>query len=42
MCSLHVDEDTIWAFLVAQTVKDQPSMQEIHVRSLGLNDPLEK
>ena len=28
--------------LVAQTVKNLPGMQEIHVRSLGWEDPLEK
>ena len=32
----------LWAFLVAQTVKNQPAMQEIWVRSLGFEDPLEK
>ena len=30
------------ASLVAQTVKDLPAMQETWVRSLGLEDPLEK
>ena len=30
------------ASLVAQTVKNLPGMQETHVRSLGLKDPLEK
>ena len=28
--------------LVAQTVKNLPTMQETHVRSLGQEDPLEK
>ena len=32
----------IWASLVAQTVKNLPAMQETQVRSLGLQDPLEK
>ena len=32
----------LWAFLVAQTVKNQPAMQEIWVRSLGCEDPLER
>ena len=32
----------IWASLVAQTVKNLPSMQETHVRSLGQEDPLAK
>ena len=30
------------AFLVAQMVKNLPAMQEIHVRSLGWESPLEK
>ena len=32
----------LWASLVAQTVKNLPSMQETWVRSLGWEDPLEK
>ena len=32
----------IWAFLVAQTIKNLPAMQEPQVQSLGLQDPLEK
>ena len=31
-----------WASLVAQTVKCLPAMQKTWVRSLGLEDPLEK
>ena len=31
-----------WASLVAQMVKDLPALQEIWVRSLGWEDPLEK
>ena len=31
-----------WASLVAQMVKNLPSMQEIQVRSLEREDPLEK
>ena len=31
-----------WPSLVAQTVKYLPAMQEIPVRSLGQEDPLEK
>ena len=31
-----------WAFLVAQMVKNWPATQEIWVRSLGWEDPLEK
>ena len=32
----------IWAFLVAQTVKNLPAIQETWVQSLGQADPLEK
>ena len=32
----------MWASLVAQTIKNLPAMQETRVRSLGLEDPLEK
>ena len=31
-----------WAFLVVQTVKNLPAMEETWVRSLGWEDPLEK
>ena len=31
-----------WASLVAQLVKNQPTMQETWVQSLGREDPLEK
>ena len=31
-----------WASVVAQLVKNPPSMQETWVRSLGWEDPLEK
>ena len=31
-----------WAFLVAQTVKNPPAMQETWVQSLDQEDPLEK
>ena len=31
-----------WASLVAQTVKNPPTMQETWVRSLGSEDPLEE
>ena len=31
-----------WASLVAQTVQHLPATQETQVRSLGLEDPLEK
>ena len=33
---------SLWASLVAQTVKFLPAMQEIRVQSLGWKDPLEK
>ena len=32
----------LWAFLVAQMVKNLPAVQETWVRSLGREDPLEK
>ena len=32
----------IWASLVAQTLKTLPAMQEMRVRSLDWEDPLEK
>ena len=32
----------IWAFLVTQSVKNLPAMQETWVHSLGQEDPLEK
>ena len=32
----------MWAFLVAQLVKNPPTMQETWVQSLGQEDPLEK
>ena len=31
-----------WASLVVQSVKNLPAVQEIWIRSLGLEDPLEK
>ena len=33
---------SLWASLVAQTVKNVPAMQETQVQSLGQEDPLEK
>ena len=33
---------SLWASLVAQKVKNPPTMQETWVRSLGQKDPLEK
>ena len=32
----------LWAFLVAQTVKNPPAVQETGVQSLGWEDPLEE
>ena len=32
----------IWALLIAQLVKNLPTMQETQVRFLGQEDPLEK
>ena len=37
-----LDQRFLRASLVAQTVKNLPSMQETRVRSLGQKDPLEK
>ena len=34
--------DNSWASLVAQLVRNPPSMQETSVQSLGWEDPLEK
>ena len=31
-----------WVYLVAQSVKNLPAMQEIQVQSLGWEDPLKK
>ena len=36
------DPGSLWASLVAQTVKNPPAVQEIWVPSLGWEDPLEK
>ena len=32
----------MWTFLLAQSVKNQPAMQDTQVRFLGQEDPLEK
>ena len=40
--SLKGFELDIWASLVAQMVKNLPSMQETWARFLGFEDPLEK
>ena len=39
---IYVSVCLFWSSLVAQTVKRLPTMQETQVRSLGLEDPLEK
>ena len=41
---LFVDSVSVgqWAFLVAQTVKNPPAVQETWVQSLGQKDPLQK
>ena len=39
---LSLIKDTFWASLVAQLVKNLPAMQETWIRSLGLEDALEK
>ena len=36
------DDFSIYAFLMAQPVKNPPAVQEIWVRCLGWEDPLEK
>ena len=38
---IHISPPS-WASLVAQTVKNLPTMREIWVRFLGWEDPLEK
>ena len=40
--SVTFSYSTIWAFLVAQVVKNLPAMQETWVQSLGWEDPLEE
>ena len=35
-------QDFVWSSLVAQTVKNAPTMQETQILSLGLEDPLKK
>ena len=39
---MHTHIYISWASLVAQTVKNPPTMQETRVQSLGWEDPLEK
>ena len=41
-CYTSCSQHSPWAFLVAQTVKKLPAMQETWVRSLGREDPLVK
>ena len=42
LCIFDTSFKTRWAFLVAQTIKHLPVMQEIWVQSLGQEDTLEK
>ena len=42
MESSSILNNTLWAFLVAQTVKTLPAMQETQVQSLVWEDSLEK
>ena len=42
MCIKYCYLGTSGAFLVAQTVKKLPALQETRVQSLGQEDPLEK
>ena len=42
MHTLKSSLDSLWASLVAQSVKNTPVVQETWVRSLGWKDPLEK
>ena len=39
---LMIIKPSLWAFLVAQMVKNLPAMWETRVQSLGWEDPLEK
>ena len=41
-CQIVATTSVPWAFLVAQTVKNLPVMQETWIGSLGHKDPLEK
>ena len=41
-CTLKYDSLSRSAFLVAQTIKNLPAMQETWVQSLSWEDPLEK
>ena len=40
--NIHFLSSTLWAFLVAQLVKNPPAMQKTWVQSLGWKDSLEK
>ena len=42
LASFEVESGHIWASLVAQLVKNLSAIQEIWVRSLGREDPVEK
>ena len=39
---IYLPSFKLWAFPVAQMVKNLPAMQETRIRSLGHKDPLEK
>ena len=39
---IYLNYKSIWAFLVAQRVKNPPAMWETWVQSLGWDDPLEE
>ena len=42
-CIVHeVPKTHLWAFLIAQSVKNLPAMQETWVQFLDQEDPLEK
>ena len=42
ICFMYLGNPMLGAFLVAQTVKPLPAIQETSVQSLGREDPLEK
>ena len=42
MTQLRHGYKDLWVSLVAQRIKRLPAMQEIQIRSLGWEDPLEK
>ena len=42
VCVCILTSGIVWASLVTEMVKNLPAMQQTHVRSLGLEDPLQK